>query len=310
LRNQLSTGQLLPLIDPLLLFLKKHQVQVLLGEYLDQSLPLFRLLRGTKISFYVHAHGQDLARCLRHEKFRQGYLEYADSAGVISMSQKGKNSLVALGLPPNLIHVARYGVDVPQDPFSNITNNSQVVRCIAVGRMANKKAPFLLLESFRRAAEANSALRLDYIGGGELFVMAVHYIRAWHLQDRVCLHGVQPPSFVADLMSKSDIFLQHSAIDPTNGDMEGLPVAILEAMARGLPVVSTRHAGIPEQVVEEETGLLVDEGDVDGMAYNILLLAKDPALRRRMGKAGHRRALENFTWERNRDSLRQAMGLY
>lgn len=309
LRNQLSGGHLLPLIDPLLFFLKKHRVHVLLGEFLDQSLPLFRLLRGTKISFYVHAHGQDLSGCLRHEELRRGYLEYADSAGVISMSQKGKDSLVALGLPPNLIHVARYGVDVPQETYSKRTTNNQVVRCIAVGRMANKKAPILLLESFRRAAEANSALQLDYIGGGELFAMAVHYIRAWQLQDRVHLHNVQPQSFVADLMAKSDIFLQHSAIDPSNGEMEGLPVAILEAMARGLPVVSTRHAGIPEQVIEEETGLLVDEGDVDGMARNILLLAKDPALRHRMGNAGHRRALEIFTWESNRDSLRCVMGL-
>jgi len=309
LRNQLTGGHLLPLIDPLLLFLKKHQVQVLLGEFLDQSLPLFRLLRGTKIRIYVHAHGQDLARCLRHEELRRGYLEYAESAGIFSMSQKGKDSLVALGLPPNLIHVARYGVDVPQDIYSKVTTKNQVVRCIAVGRMANKKAPILLLESFRRAAEANSALQLDYVGGGELFVMALHYIRAWHLEDRVFLHGVQPPSFVSDLMAKSDIFLQHSAIDPLNGDMEGLPVAILEAMACGLPVVSTRHAGIPEQVVEEETGLLTDEGDVDGMANNILLLAKDPALRLRMGKEGHRRALENFTWERNRDVLRRVMRL-
>jgi glycosyltransferase involved in cell wall biosynthesis len=139
--------------------------------------------------------------------------------------------------------------------------------------------------------------------------MAAHYVRAWQLQDRVTLHGVQPSPVVADLMAKADIFLQHSATDPTNGDMEGLPVAILEAMARGLPVVSTRHAGIPEQVVEEETGFLVDEGDVDGMAKGILRLAIDPSLRQRMGQAGHRRAMENFTWEKNRDELRAVMGL-
>jgi len=110
-------------------------------------------------------------------------------------------------------------------------------------------------------------------------------------------------------MAKADIFLQHSVTDPTNGDMEGLPVAILEAMARGLPVVSTRHAGIPEQVVEEQTGILVDEGDVDGMAKGILRLAIDPSLRQRMGQAGHRRALANFMWERNRDELREVMGI-
>jgi glycosyltransferase involved in cell wall biosynthesis len=309
LRRQLTGAGLLPLVDPLLLFLKKHRVRVLLGESLDQSLPLFRLLRGRDIRFFVHAHGHDLARCLQQEEYRRGYLEYTEAAGVIAMSQKGKDSLVALGLPSDHVRVARYGVDVPQEIPTRATVESDV-RCIAVGRMTNIKAPILLLESFRRAAEADPKLHLDYIGGGELFAMAAHYVRAWQLQDRVTLHGVQPSSFVADLMAKADIFLQHSATDPTNGDMEGLPVAILEAMARGLPVVSTRHAGIPEQVVEEETGILVDEGDVDGMAKGILRLAIDPSLRQRMGQAGHRRALENFTWEKNRDELRAVMGIH
>ena len=308
LRRQLTGDGLLPLVDPLLLFLKKHRVRVLLGESLDQSLPLFRLLRGRDIRFFVHAHGHDLARCLQQEEYRRGYLEYAEAAGVIAMSQKGKDSLVAMGLPSDHVHIARYGVDVAQGIRPRTIVESGV-RCIAVGRMTNIKAPILLLESFRRAAEANPKLHLDYIGGGELFAMAAHYVRAWQLQDRVTLHGVQPSPVVADLMAKADIFLQHSATDPTNGDMEGLPVAILEAMARGLPVVSTRHAGIPEQVVEEETGFLVDEGDVDGMAKGILRLAIDPSLRQRMGQAGHRRALENFTWEKNRDELRAVMGL-
>lgn len=308
LRKQFTGDKLLPLVDPLLLFLKKQRVRVFLGESLDQSLPLFRLLRGRDIRFFVHAHGHDLARCLQQEEHRRGYLEYSEAAGVISMSQKGKESLVALGLPSDHVHVARYGVDVPQE-IPKRTTNSNVVNCIAVGRMTNIKAPILLLESFRRAAGTDSRLHLDYIGGGELFAMASHYVRAWKYQDRVTLHGVQSSHFVTDLMAKSDIFLQHSATDPTNGDMEGLPVAILEAMACGLPVVSTRHAGIPEQVVEEETGILVDEGDVDGMTKGILQLATDPLLRQRMGQAGHRRALQNFTWAKNRDELRALMGL-
>jgi colanic acid/amylovoran biosynthesis glycosyltransferase len=308
LRTQLTGDRLLPLVDPLLLFLRKHNVTTILAEYLDQSLPLFRLLRGTKIRFFAHAHGHDLARCLQREEYRRSYLEYSEAAGVIAMSKRGKDSLMALGLPSELVHVVRYGVDVAQK-LSPRTTVESVVRCIAVGRMTNIKAPILLLESFRRAAEADPKLHLDYIGGGELFAMAGHYLRAWKLQNRVTLHGVQSSPFVADLMAKADIFLQHSVTDPTNGDMEGLPVAILEAMARGLPVVSTRHAGIPEQVVEDETGILVNEGDVDGMAKGILRLASDSSLRQCIGRAGHRRALEKFTWHENRDELRKVMGI-
>jgi colanic acid/amylovoran biosynthesis glycosyltransferase len=308
LRRQLTGDRLIPVIDPLLRFIKKHNVEVVLGEYMDRSLPLFRLLRGTGVRFFVHAHGHDVARCLQQDEYRRGYVEYADAAGIIAMSQKGKDALVALGLPPERIQVVRYGVDVPDHVAPNSAEVGKV-RCVAVGRMTNIKAPILLLESFRRAVAQNPHLDLDYVGGGELFAMAAHYVRAWHLEDKVTLHGVQPSSFVAEVMNRADIFLQHSATDPTNGDQEGLPVAILEAMAKGLPVVSTRHAGIPEEVVEQETGILVDEGDVDGMATAILRLAADSMLRNRMGAAGHRRALEQFTWQRNRDELRAVMGV-
>ena len=306
LRRQFTSDRLLPVIDPLMRFLNRHNVDTVLGESLDQSLPLWRLLRGTGVRFFAHAHGHDVARCLQQEEYRRGYLEYAEAAGIIAMSQKGKDALVALGLPPERIHVVRYGVDVPEGVPPKPAQDGKM-RCVAVGRMTNIKAPILLLESFRRAVAQNPRLHLDYVGGGELFAMAAHYLRAWKLENCVTLHGVKPSSSVAEVMNRADIFLQHSATDPTNGDQEGLPVAILEAMAKGLPVVSTRHAGIPEEVLEEETGILVDEGDVEGMAAAIVRLADDPGLRNRMGVAGHRRALEQFTWQRNRDELHTVM---
>ena len=308
LRRQLTSGRLLPVIDPLLRFIRKHNVGVVLAEYMDQSLPLFRLLRGTGVRFFVHAHGHDMSRCLRQQEYITGYMEYANADGIITISHYGKQRLVDLGLPKERIHVVYNGVDVPECVPPKPAHDGKM-RCVAVGRMTNIKAPILLLESFRRAVVQNPHLHLDYVGGGELFAMAAHYLRAWKLENSVTLHGVKPSSFVAEVMNRADIFLQHSATDPTNGDQEGLPVAILEAMAKGLPVVSTRHAGIPEEVVEGETGVLVDEGDVEDMAVAIVRLADDPELRNRMGVAGHRRALDQFTWQRNRDELQRVMGV-
>jgi colanic acid/amylovoran biosynthesis glycosyltransferase len=107
----------------------------------------------------------------------------------------------------------------------------------------------------------------------------------------------------------SDHFLLHSVTDPDTGDEEGLPVSILEAMAHALPVISTRHAGIPEAVVEGETGFLVDEGDSAGMAECILDLAKGSGMRSEMGLAGWRRARELFCWDREKKALLEIMGL-
>jgi glycosyltransferase involved in cell wall biosynthesis len=86
-------------------------------------------------------------------------------------------------------------------------------------------------------------------------------------------------------MARASCFVQHS-VRPLNGDLEGTPLAILEAMAAGLPVVATRHGGIAEVVAEERTGFLVEEGDVDGMAARMLRLAETPRLASQLGEAG------------------------
>ncbi len=79
-----------------------------------------------------------------------------------------------------------------------------------------------------------------------------------------------------------------------------MPAAIQEAMAYGMAVVSTRHTGIMEAVIEEETGLLVDEADVDGMAAAFLRV---PSLAKRLGDTGYRRATANYAWEHEKSRL-------
>ena len=110
-------------------------------------------------------------------------------------------------------------------------------------------------------------------------------------------------------MAQAVMFVQHSVISK-QGDTEGLPVGILEAMASGLPIVSTRHAGIPEAVTDGETGLLVDEHDVDGMANAMDKLLSNPSLKKSMGMAGRKRVIEHFSAKQEIHRLRQVLGLY
>ena len=86
-------------------------------------------------------------------------------------------------------------------------------------------------------------------------------------------------------------------------------MAILEAMAEGLPVISTRHAGIPEAVLDGETGCLVEEGDSIGMAERIIHLVRNPGLRFRLGRTGWQRAKVHFSWEKERSQLLKVLGL-
>lgn len=288
-------------------FLKDNNVQVILSEYLDHSLHWLPVAKELGIRFFGHAHGYDISERLCDPKWRIEYPKYNGAGGVITVSHVSRERLIKLGLEAAKVHLIPYGVDVPAEPMRR--TEQETVRCLVVGRMVAKKAPILTLDAFRRAAEVCPGLRLDYVGTGELLSAVRQFLLAFNMDHRVTLHGGQPSEMVARLMKQSDIFLQHSMTDPETGDGEGLPVAILEAMAEGLPVISTRHAGIPEAVLDGETGCLVEEGDSIGMAERIIHLVRNPGLRFRLGRTGWQRAKVHFSWEKERSQLLKVLGL-
>ena len=108
------------------------------------------------------------------------------------------------------------------------------------------------------------------------------------LQNIVTIYGAQTNEYVKQMLNKSSVYVQHSVTVPETGDAEGLPNSILEASAHGLPIISTFHEGIPEEVENYITGLLGDEFDADKMTEYMVTLAKDPALRKQMGLAGQK----------------------
>lgn len=294
--------------DSLIRYLRRHCVCVILGEYLDLSLPLVDVADRLEVPLFVHAHGYDVSKRLRDDRWVEAYARYNDIGGVITMSDASKRRLVGIGLEGCTIHVVPYGVDVPDEPHQR-AHRINAVRCLAVGRFVPKKAPLATLEAFHCASTETPGMRLDYVGGGPLMAAAREYVHSAGIADRVTFHGFQPADRVAALLTQADIFVQHSVTDPETGDEEGLPLAILEAMASALAIVATRHAGIPEAVMDGETGYLVGEWDVAGMADAIRNLARDPGLRQFLGEAAWRVARSRFTWERERAKLRRILSL-
>lgn len=288
-------------------FLRKHHVGVVMGEYLTWSHQWLEAVRSAGSRYFVHAHGYDVSLALRNPEWRSRYADYDGADGLITVTDATRRRLIELGLRGERIHVVPCGVDVPQE--LPVRSEGEFVRCVAVGRLVGKKAPLTTLEAFRLAAQRCDRLRLDMIGDGPLFPAAEQYVSQMNLGDRVRLLGPQPHAAVVRALGEADIFVQHSLTDPVTGDEEGLPVSILEAMAHGLPVVSTRHAGIPEAVLDGITGLLVDEGDAAAMAEHLVTLGTDARARAQLGAAGWRRAGETFSWERERALLSQLLGL-
>lgn len=288
----------------LIRFLLENQVNVILGEFIDFSLDYLDLAKKLDIKFFAHGHGSDVSQNLLNEYFKKQYLRYNyDSSGIIIGTRYNKEKLINIGIKEERIHIVPYGVPVFDLPVKKKEND--FIKCIAVGRMVSKKAPLILLEAFRYALNIFPDLRLDYVGDGDLYYDVCNFLDEFNLYDKVFLHGNLPNPEVRRLMLDSDIFVQHSVTCTETGNQENLPIAILEAMACALPVVSTIHAGIPEAVTDGITGFLVNEKDAFIMGQKIVELASDKSLRMKMGTEGRKRIENHFSMENEVNLLRK-----
>jgi colanic acid/amylovoran biosynthesis glycosyltransferase len=172
-----------------------------------------------------------------------------------------------------------------------------------------KKAPLILLESFRIASDKSPMLSLDLVGDGPLMATATEFVQRHGLLGRVHLRGRLPHADTLALIRRSDVLLHHAVTSADDGDAEGQPLSILEAMAAGLPVIATDHEGIPEVIADGVNGRLVAEGDAEGMGRALLDLARDPERRRRLGLAARETIQREHTADHARQRLLTLLGL-
>ncbi|HXT22856.1 MAG TPA: glycosyltransferase family 4 protein, partial [Thermoanaerobaculia bacterium] len=174
------------------------------------------------------------------------------------------------------------------------------------GRLRSRKAVAVLLQAMPRVLAAVPACRLVVVGDGEQSAHVAAAVRARGLATHVELAGSLPRPAAMARLFEADVFCLPSTY-------EGLPLAILEAMAAGLPVVATAVSGNPEAVEDGTTGLLVPPESAAALADALIALLTDPERRRRMGEAGRARVAERFSIdrvaERHLELLRRLSGV-
>jgi glycosyltransferase involved in cell wall biosynthesis len=274
---------------------RRAGADAVLAEYGDVGARVVAACRRLRLPLVVHFHGYDASVRDVLEAHAESYsVMFREAAAIVAVSRAMQRKLIALGAPPEKVHYNPYGIDCRRFGGADPAGAPPVF--IAVGRFVDKKAPQLTLAAFAEVHRAHREARLRMVGDGPLLDECRAQAAGLGLDGAVEFLGPRPHDEVQAEMRAARCFVQHS-VEAPNGDCEGTPLGILEAGASGLPVVATRHAGIPDVVVEGETGLLVDERDARGMAEHMLRLARDPELAGRFGAAARRRVAENFSME-------------
>ncbi|MDZ7336942.1 MAG: glycosyltransferase [candidate division KSB1 bacterium] len=275
----------------------KKSVNLLHFHYLVDARFFLALKRLTQLPAVVSVYGYDVSSFPRlFWGCGQRYLQpiFYEMDCFIAMSHDMQRDLIQIGCPKHKIVVHYYGIDTDRFAYPERTYpEKKEVNILMCGTLEPKKAQNWVLEAlhlWEKRQCSQHSFRITFMGEGPLRPRLESLVHEFGWEDRVCFLGHVPyhdPRLVEEYR-QADIFALPSIT--IKGDKEGIPGTIVEAMACGLPVVSTYHAGIPEVITNGQDGLLVRERDLEGLSQALGQLIEDRALRERLGRAAARTA--------------------
>jgi colanic acid/amylovoran biosynthesis glycosyltransferase len=260
---------------------------------------------GRRAQLWTIFHGYDLSSFILSEGRGVYRTLFARGDRFLPISELWRSSLIDLGCPPDRILLARTGVDCDALPFAERTQGAQV-RILSVGRLVEKKGVEVALRALARLPRDLGDWRYEIVGSGPLLEELQRLAADLQLGARVQFVGALDSSGVRRRLEAADIFLLPS-LTAKNGDMEGIPVALMEAMASGACVVSTQHSGIPELVAHGVCGLLAREADVDDLVAQLTQALAEPALRQSLARRARRQVETAFSQSDLQDQLAAAI---
>ncbi|MCW3040276.1 MAG: glycosyl transferase, group 1 [Solirubrobacterales bacterium] len=228
-------------------------------------------LNGTTFSFTAHAHDIYL-----DTSFLRRLLH--DAAFAVPISGFGRGILEAHGGRPEQLHTVHCGVDPGRYAFTPRTLPADgPVRVLCVASLQPYKGHRYLLQALAHQGPPIDRIHLELAGRGELREELEALAVDLGLGHRVTFLGPQTEPEIAAALARADAFVLPSIVVPGTGFTEGIPVSLMEAMAVGLPVIATRVAGVPELVVDGETGLLAEPGAPESLQATFTRLLEEPA---------------------------------
>jgi len=259
----------------------------------------FWIHRFFPVTFSFTAHANDV---FVPRPFEIGLDKLVDAARVIVTETDYAAQFLREQFPKraDIVHRIYNGLDLAEFGRADFSGTPPLI--VAIGRLIAKKGFANLIRACGLLAQSGKAFQCEIIGEGLLENELRTQIEQLNLQDRVTLSGAKPQQELRQRLATANVFVLPSVVD-AQGGMDNLPTVIMEAMAAGLPVISTDIGGISEMVVQNETGFLVRPGDPAELTGAIEKVIDDRQLAQRLGQAGYERARELFSIEKNAREL-------
>ncbi len=262
--------------------------------------------RPTVVSF----HGADVMVDLEKPAYRAATQQMLDAVRLVLVrSESLGRALVAVGCPPEKIRIQRTGIPVEDIPFRpRVWPTDGSWKFLQASRLIEKKGLQVSLRAFAKFAAKYPAATFTIAGEGPLRNALGEEAAQLGLADKVLFPGFVSQGQLRELFYRSHLFL-HPSETGRDGNQEGVPNSMLEAMASGLPVFATEHGGIPEAIENGKSGVLVREGDVAALARALIEMAANPealstiarhgaeSVRRQFEQSGQTKMLEDYYFE-------------
>jgi colanic acid/amylovoran biosynthesis glycosyltransferase len=281
-----------------ILFSQKLQnFDVIIAHFGNNGLRVARVLKRKKLAapLVTIFHGRDVGRPVRDDSLWQYNVLFEQGAMQLTVNDYFRTALVGAGAAPASVVVHHMGVRTSDIEYSWRSWEQGTLKFISVCRLTEKKAIEFALRALGEVSISNPRLDWAYtvIGSGELLADLKQLAKSLDIADRVIFLGARPHSEVKQRLQEAHVFVLPS-VTAHDGDVEGIPVSLMEAMAAGLTVVSTYHSGIPELIKDQKTGFLVPERDVEALARKLLWIAENPTECEHIALAARRKVEADF----------------
>ena len=302
LNDVIKSKYLRSLVDYYSLIVRKNGISHIHADFATTpGLIAYLVSKRNKITYSVKVHAHDIYRNDLEKK--HPYIEdiFSNADIIFAVHSYGKELLLKKYplLDPTKLIVNRAGINLTYFRNDDDSRNKKDFVIVSVGRLDEKKGHDTLIQSCHILKRSLNNFKCYIIGYGPLEKELKDLIIKFELIDNVFLLGKLPPSEVKEYLKIADVYVLMCQKNKKTGDMDGIPTSIMEAMAMKIPVITTNISGIPEAVIHNKTGVVVNPGDHEKLYEALLKLMNAKELCSRIGNNGREMILNHFNMEIN-----------